>query len=217
MMGFYASLSLISHSKAALTICLSVNRETPVSTNLHKMSILVYKSPDDPLMKFLVMHASQFLVDHYLRNCYLSVSQTLFDGRLVRRDAVPIYSRQTTSSRGSTAGRTTTAPLYSDAGWNLSTTKSKPSNIYKPFTPALGGRATSESVKATDGFSYGKLTVTNYVCNLCGTQYKHQCNLLTHQVRVHGREKKKNIGRRPKAANCSTPSSSFEQYPELLD
>lgn len=65
-----------------------------------------------------------------------------------------------------------------------------------------GGRGVAvQKDHSTDGFSYGKLTVTNYVCNICGAQYRQQCNLLTHQVRVHGREKKRGTGRRPKALN----------------
>ena len=57
-----------------------------------------------------------------------------------------------------------------------------------------GNRVNSDS---TDRISFDKQVVTKYVCNICCASYTHHCNLLTHQVRVHGRQKKK-TGRRPK-------------------
>ena len=70
-----------------------------------------------------------------------------------------------------------------------------------PSEPVRGRRCrpgvmTQMSV-TTDGYSFGKQVVTNYVCNICGVKYKHHCSLLTHQVRAHGRQKKK-TGRRPR-------------------
>jgi hypothetical protein len=58
-------------------------------------------------------------------------------------------------------------------------------------------KQTKIQVKENGGFSYGKMVEMSYVCNLCGKRFRHQCSLLTHQVRIHGREKKKNMGRRP--------------------
>ena len=64
--------------------------------------------------------------------------------------------------------------------------------------PAFDPRFSSPTNDAGgDSYSYGKVTITNYVCNLCGVVYKHHCNLLTHQVRVHGRQKKRGAGRPP--------------------
>jgi len=71
---------------------------------------------------------------------------------------------------------------------------------------AAGGASQSVTGQASDGFSYGKLTVTNYVCNICNAQYKHHCNLLTHQIKAHGREKKKGTGRPLKNAASQLPN-----------
>lgn len=49
--------------------------------------------------------------------------------------------------------------------------------------------------RCVDGYSYGKQTVTNYICNICSAVYKNHSSLLTHQVKVHGRQKKEGKGR----------------------
>lgn len=61
----------------------------------------------------------------------------------------------------------------------------------------MGGKLSVDS-KNIDGFSYGKQTVTQYICNICGVVYKNHSSLLTHQVKTHGRQKKAGVGRRPK-------------------
>jgi len=62
----------------------------------------------------------------------------------------------------------------------------------------------TQSVQPSSGgkneCSFAKFTVTNYVCNICSVQYTKHCSLLNHQVRVHGRERKRGVGRRPKGA-----------------
>lgn len=55
--------------------------------------------------------------------------------------------------------------------------------------------ATSVRTRTLDGYSYGKQTVTNYICNLCQAVYKNHSSLLTHQVKIHGRQKKEGKGR----------------------
>jgi len=70
------------------------------------------------------------------------------------------------------------------------------SSISSPDGAYTASRSTLQT-RNIDGFSYGKQTVTNYVCNLCSASYKHHCNLLTHQVRIHGRPKKQ-LGRPPR-------------------
>jgi hypothetical protein len=71
--------------------------------------------------------------------------------------------------------------------------RGRPPKMRAPFD----GKVENVETQNMTGFSYGKITQTNYVCNLCGAVYKHHCNLLTHQVNAHGREKQKNRGRRP--------------------
>ena len=66
-----------------------------------------------------------------------------------------------------------------------------------PSPHGMRGQA-SVRVRNMDGYSYGKQTVTNYICNMCEAVYKNHSSLLTHQVKVHGRQKKVGVGRRPK-------------------
>lgn len=62
--------------------------------------------------------------------------------------------------------------------------------------PARMSRGSSSvRTRTLDGYSYGKQTVTNYICNLCQAVYKNHSSLLTHQVKVHGRQKKEGKGR----------------------
>jgi len=61
--------------------------------------------------------------------------------------------------------------------------------------PRMSRGSSSVRTRTLDGYSYGKQTVTNYICNLCQAVYKNHSSLLTHQVKVHGRQKKEGKGR----------------------
>ena len=60
-----------------------------------------------------------------------------------------------------------------------------------------------ESGAGGDGYSFGKQTVVQYVCNICKGVYNSHSGLLNHQVRNHGRQKKIGVGRKPKNQSSS--------------
>lgn len=66
-----------------------------------------------------------------------------------------------------------------------------------------GWSSVEERGAGGDAFSFGKTTVTQYICNICKGQYKSHSSLLTHQVRTHGRQKKVGMGRKPKNQSTS--------------
>lgn len=65
----------------------------------------------------------------------------------------------------------------------------------QPGAPRMARGSMSVRARSVDGYSYGKQTVTNYICNICNAVYKNHSSLLTHQVKVHGRQKKEGMGR----------------------
>lgn len=141
---------------------------------------------------------------------WTDISQFPTPDRLSNRPVVnrshPVVRKRRTVTRGRGRGMNNTwfpeskpEPL-SSSEWLTSPDYTMPSGQARTKPAGRGGLRAKVETQASDGFSYGKLTMTKYVCNICGASYKHQCNLLTHQVRVHGRQKKK-TGRRPKNAD----------------
>ena len=64
------------------------------------------------------------------------------------------------------------------------------------------------------GYTFGKETVVQYVCNICKGHYKSHSSLLNHQVRNHGRQKKVGVGRKPKQATipAQATTADYEHY-----
>lgn len=82
--------------------------------------------------------------------------------------------------------------------------------------PRMARGSLSVRARSVDGYSYGKQTVTNYICNICNAVYKNHSSLLTHQVKVHGRQKKEGMGRpRMRSTYEQEDDSSEEEMGEM--